>query len=322
MTVNCLQITEKLQLKPFPPEKAAEACRRGETKLWLDIEDLTAGEIETWLERFSVSELSKRLCREGHSRSGFYPLQTEIFLVMPFYAEEAASTEVAYVTFICIENMLVTLHDRSVMNLQNSFVLHESTAWLPDRSIAGLVSAVMIGISLTSLKRTADLRNEIAALEKRMEFTPDTVEAAEIMGKRSELLTAGAMISDQLPILNALSVTDKPFFKLKDATEYLHCALVNLQSVDGTLTWLDERINALNTAFQMNAQDKTNHRLNRLTVLSAIFMPITLLAGIWGMNFEIMPELKFILGYPIALGAMALIGVGMFFSFRKDGWFD
>jgi magnesium transporter len=72
----------------------------------------------------------------------------------------------------------------------------------------------------------------------------------------------------------------------------------------------------------MNAQEKTNRRLNLLTILTAIFTPITLLAGIWGMNFETMPELKYPFAYPIALGLMALIGSGMYPYFRKYGWFD
>jgi len=86
--------------------------------------------------------------------------------------------------------------------------------------------------------------------------------------------------------------------------------------------WLDRRIGDLRSGFQMNAQDKTNRRLNLLTVLSAIFTPITLLAGIWGMNFETMPELKFPFAYPIAVGLMVLIGAGMYQYFRREGWFD
>jgi magnesium transporter len=51
-------------------------------------------------------------------------------------------------------------------------------------------------------------------------------------------------------------------------------------------------------------------------------MPITLLAGIWGMNFENMPELALPFAYPFALGSMVIIGSGMYFYLRKRGWFD
>jgi magnesium transporter len=122
--------------------------------------------------------------------------------------------------------------------------------------------------------------------------------------------------------VQGLSQIDRPFFRIKDAQEYMNCTLGNLQAADKSLDRLDGRISALRSGFQMHAQDKTNRRLGLLTILSAIFMPITLLAGIWGMNFETMPELKYTFSYPMALGFMALIGSGMYLYFRRTGWFD
>jgi magnesium transporter len=208
------------------------------------------------------------------------------------------------------------------LNSQRLAELRESEAWLQEHSIAGLVSAVMIGRSLECLRRTTDSRGSILALEKRMDRAPDTVEAEEILDARSELLLLGAMVGDQLPAVTALSKTDKPFFKLKGSQEYMNCAVANLQAADTALGWLDQRISALRSGFQMHSQDKTNRRLGLLTILSAIFMPITLLAGIWGMNFEAMPELKYPFSYPTALGLMALIGFGMYLYFRRNRWFD
>jgi magnesium transporter len=72
----------------------------------------------------------------------------------------------------------------------------------------------------------------------------------------------------------------------------------------------------------MYAQDKTNRRLGRLTVLSAIFMPITFLAGIWGMNFKNMPTISLEYGFVIAILTMAAISWAMYLYFRKKGWFD
>jgi len=71
-----------------------------------------------------------------------------------------------------------------------------------------------------------------------------------------------------------------------------------------------------------HGQDKTNSRLGRLTILSIIFMPATLLAGIWGMNFEFMPGLSFKYGYLVALSTMGIIVFGMYSYFRKRGWFN
>jgi magnesium transporter len=59
-----------------------------------------------------------------------------------------------------------------------------------------------------------------------------------------------------------------------------------------------------------------------LTVLSAVFLPLTLIAGIYGMNFEVMPELGYRFAYPLAIGSMVVLGLGMIAYFRSRGWFD
>jgi magnesium transporter len=70
------------------------------------------------------------------------------------------------------------------------------------------------------------------------------------------------------------------------------------------------------TSFRMNTIMKT------LTVITTIFMPLTFLAGIYGMNFENMPELTWRWGYFVCLLVMFGIGFGMYGWFRKKGWFD
>jgi magnesium transporter len=57
-------------------------------------------------------------------------------------------------------------------------------------------------------------------------------------------------------------------------------------------------------------------------VISTVFLPLTLLAGIWGMNFETMPELSHPYSYPIALGIMLLVAGSVAWFLRKGGWFD
>jgi len=69
-------------------------------------------------------------------------------------------------------------------------------------------------------------------------------------------------------------------------------------------------------------QDLLNRRLAFLTIISTVFLPLTLLAGIWGMNFDTMPELKHPYSYPMALGFMLLVASGVGWFLRKRGWFD
>jgi magnesium transporter len=65
---------------------------------------------------------------------------------------------------------------------------------------------------------------------------------------------------------------------------------------------------------------KTNDVMRVLTVMSSIFIPLTFIAGIYGMNFEYMPELRERWGYFIALGAMVLVASGLLVFFRRKRW--
>jgi len=321
MPANCVEITDALQLIRCPPEKAAELHHAGQSRLWLDLQPLEPAEFEGWLDRLGVTGLSRRLCLVARDRAGFYPLKDEILLVIPALVRGDESPGIVHVTCLCREDLLVTVHDHSVPGDQVHAILQDAQTWLPEGSVAGLTAALMMGLSLDCLRRTVALRGTIVALDERMDRAPDTVEPEEIINRRSELLTIGAVVSDQLPIVKSLSETDKAFFQFGEAREYMNCAVTNLQAADVSMDWLGQRLDALRVALQMNQQDKTNHRLGMLTVLSAIFMPITLMAGIWGMNFEAMPELSLRFGYPLALGLMVAVAVGMFRYFRKHGWF-
>ncbi|XOK61734.1 magnesium/cobalt transporter CorA [Paenibacillus elgii] len=68
--------------------------------------------------------------------------------------------------------------------------------------------------------------------------------------------------------------------------------------------------------------NRMNTIMKTLTVITTIFMPLTFIAGIYGMNFDYMPELKWHAGYFFVLGVMFAIGAGMFWWFKRKGWFD
>ncbi len=85
---------------------------------------------------------------------------------------------------------------------------------------------------------------------------------------------------------------------------------------------LEENVKELHQQFMLAIQDRTGNRLKVLTILSAIFLPLTLIAGIYGMNFENMPELNVPFGYFIILGVMGVVAIFMLAFFYKKGWFD
>lgn len=82
---------------------------------------------------------------------------------------------------------------------------------------------------------------------------------------------------------------------------------------------LDGSGNLLNIYISLSSQ-KTNEVVRVLTVFSVFFMPLTFIVGIYGMNFEFMPELQMKYGYPIVLGIMAVLTGSIYFWFKRKGW--
>lgn len=66
--------------------------------------------------------------------------------------------------------------------------------------------------------------------------------------------------------------------------------------------------------------NRMNSIMMTLTVITTIFMPLTFIVGVYGMNFDNMPELHWEYGYFLVLGIMAIIVIGMCFGFYKKGW--
>src|SRR5690606_2209830 len=64
----------------------------------------------------------------------------------------------------------------------------------------------------------------------------------------------------------------------------------------------------------------TNEIMRILTIISVFFMPLTFIVGVYGMNFDIMPELHWKYGYPIVLGAMLLLSLIIYLWFKRKKW--
>jgi len=96
-----------------------------------------------------------------------------------------------------------------------------------------------------------------------------------------------------------------------------------VEEADRLHTWADELLE--NATHLMNleinlASQRTNEVMRVLTIFSAFFLPLTFIAGVYGMNFKRMPELEHRLGYPLVIGAMVLTALAIWAWFRRKGW--
>jgi magnesium transporter len=106
-----------------------------------------------------------------------------------------------------------------------------------------------------------------------------------------------------------------------------HDALFHLQTVTGDIaslsdhaSFLSGKVNFLLDATLGMINNEQNAIIKILSVAALVFLPPTLVAGIYGMNFEVMPELKWAQGYPFALGLMIIAAVLPYMFFRRKGW--
>ena len=81
-----------------------------------------------------------------------------------------------------------------------------------------------------------------------------------------------------------------------------------------------EDVNSLLSLELAAADHDTNQVMRVLTIFSAFFLPLTFIVGVYGMNFDVMPELRWSLGYPAVLGVMFLTCLGIYLWFRRKGW--
>ena len=111
-------------------------------------------------------------------------------------------------------------------------------------------------------------------------------------------------------VVNQIVIGDAAKTALQDIKDKLLSLTLNYEEI------LDNSNNLLNTYLSVNAQ-KSNDVMKLLTIFSAFFLPLTFIAGIYGMNFENMPELRWHLGYFFTLGVMVTIAIIIFYWFKR-----
>lgn len=153
----------------------------------------------------------------------------------------------------------------------------------------------------------------------------DPVKWNEISATKDTLLRLAAVGEEQAETVGAVTEGDAVSEGLTlDSTHALTGALRVVQhaaaATERLLTRLEKRLDDLARVAEAAQQARINKRLQALTILSAIFLPLTLMAGVWGMNFSHMPELGRPHAYHAALASMAAVAVSLLLFFYRNGW--
>lgn len=163
------------------------------------------------------------------------------------------------------------------------------------------------------------LGERIELLEDELldEPTPDTLE--ELHALRNEMIFLRKSTWPLREVSNNLLRGESPLI-----TEYTQIYIKDvydhtIQVIDAIETYRD-MLSGMLDIYLSSISNKMNEVMKVLTIIATIFIPLTFLAGVYGMNFQYMPELSWKWSYPILWCIMAAIGISMFFYFRKKKW--
>ncbi len=317
MNITCVALEDGGLLRPEAEPTAVAAWRAGGGPFWIHLTGARPEDVEAWLARLGLDPELLELLKQREGETRILPLADAVFVAYPL-PSGAEGQRATHFGFLCLDRLLVTMH----ADLEQSAVLGVGLDRLKLRegSTAGVVCALALVHSARMRQQVVALRGEGDALTDRMDSDPWAVSIGEILALKRRVLSLGGFVDEELAVLEVLKASNLATLPLSHLAGTFQIAIEVTQATDHDIDRLDRRVGDLHRRYESAQQERASRRLGLLTVISAVFMPLTLIAGIYGMNFEVMPELHYRYGYPIAVGAMALIAGGLTWYFRTRWW--
>jgi len=163
------------------------------------------------------------------------------------------------------------------------------------------------------------LGEQIEDTEEAITARPTPTSLHAVHDLRRELLVLRKANWPLREVLNRLDRGESDLIA-KETEAYLRDVYDHTVEVMDTVETQREMLGELAELYLSSTSNRLGEVVKVLTVISTIFMPLTFIAGIYGMNFDSMPELRTPLGYPAVLLLMAAIAGYMLYRFRQKGW--
>lgn len=211
------------------------------------------------------------------------------------------------IAFFVTENRLITIHRTAFPFLSN---VNEDFA-----SAEALVLKIINDMLLTFDKPLQHQCDKMDSIEKEIflcKGKPISIE--DLYYQKSKARISRKVLQFTQNVLSQFKVKPENNTHLQDIIETTVHYLLLYDEV------IEDANNLLNTHLSINAK-KSNDVMKLLTIFSAFFLPLTFIAGIYGMNFRHMPELKWAYGYFMALGLMIFVAFVIFFWFKRKKMF-
>jgi magnesium transporter len=197
--------------------------------------------------------------------------------------------------------------------------LRKNAAALGNQSVGFLLHSVLDSLVDGYFPVLDDIAERADSLEEAIILAGQPTLQAEILRLRRELLMIRRVVGPERDVMNVLIRRDPPLFSSKEVL-YFQDVYDHLLRVSDTVDIYRDMLSSVLDANLSMVSYTLNVVVKRLTSYSIILMSISIVAGIYGMNFVFMPELDWRFGYPFALGLMVVIATVEVGIFRRINW--
>jgi magnesium transporter len=159
----------------------------------------------------------------------------------------------------------------------------------------------------------------LETLEELLLERPDEQTLQDVHGLKRQMLRIRQAVWPLRDALIGLEQSDSVFLH-SDTALHLRDVYFHAVQIIDTIEIYREMLSGMLEIYLSSVNNKLNEVMKILTMFAAIFIPLTLISGIYGMNFIYMPELSWPYGYPFAIGLMVTVAAVMFFYFRRKKW--
>lgn len=320
MLINCVAYQEGKKLDNIPVEEISNYLKLKNCFVWVALKDAAPGELEQMQEEFGLHELAVEDAHLGHQRPKIEEYGDSLFAVMHTIELIDNEISVGEVDVFVGENYVLSTRNRCQQGFLGVRARCEREPHHLMQGSAFVFYALMDAVVDRYFPVVVALETELEIIEDQI-FTKGSQRANierlyELKRKVTQLKHAVAPLLEAVGKLDGgrvppIVANTKDYFR--DVQDHLYRINTSIDSIRDTI----------GTAIQVNLSmvsiDESEVN-KRLAAWAAIFAVATAFVGIWGMNFEHMPELKWKYGYPVSLGIVSLICIYLYYRFKKSGW--
>jgi magnesium transporter len=306
--------------KVSDPEQISELCAIADNILWVDVSDPTSQDFDDLAREIGFHQLAIEDCRHEHQRPKIEEYHGYYFLVI-YEAELLAGfhLELRELNIFLGRNYLVTVHSQPIRNIERAQHLWQQWTDLAERR-TGLPAYLLLDAIIDDYMPMLDeFSDKLDELEEQIfeNFQPEVLQ--EIFKTRKQLIFLRRAVAPLRDVFNTMLRREQPIFS-RETMIYFQDVYDHLIRVTDLIDALREIVGSTMDAYLSVSGNRMNVVMKRLTSIATILMSVTLVAGIYGMNFTFMPELGWRYGYVGALGTMLLVGLGLYIYFRRIKW--